>query len=110
MSAIKVVADTTFSAEVSKASDADREFAVVAGRIIRIRTKSIRFAIGGTAPRQEWVPLAHVHEEDRRTLSARRPGEEIQLRIKRWKARELHFIAEHETDDDTPDLFEGKAS
>jgi hypothetical protein len=81
------------------------EYILVRGRIKEIRAKSILFAVGESVERGDWIPRTLIHGADERTLDARFAGEEVNLRVFAWKARELGFDAETTEDGTQEELF-----
>jgi hypothetical protein len=84
----------------------DHTYVSLTGRIAKLREKSILFVVGEAAPREGWVPLAHVHPDDLHAVADSRASRDIELRIKKWKARELGFVAERDDAAAVKDLFE----
>jgi len=82
------------------------DYVSVRGRLKDRRANAILFAVGQTVERGDWIPRSLLHGADEITLDTLRIGDEITIRLFRWKAEELGFETQRAHDAALQDLFE----
>jgi hypothetical protein len=75
----------------------------VTGRLQAIRNDAVMFSVGDAVPRAAWIPRSLIHGADDIALKGKNKGDQMALRIFRWKAEEAGFVTDR--DDRTLDLF-----
>jgi hypothetical protein len=83
----------------------DDEYVSVMGLIHEIRDGAVLFSVGDAVQGGDWIPRSLMHgADDLRLKTQLAKGDRAILRIFRWKAEEVGFITERDTE--TSDLFD----
>jgi hypothetical protein len=69
--------------------DRGDDYVTVPVVVMAIRPDSVHVRRGAVAA---WLPRRHIHGADDNLLRAMRAGEEMKLRIRRWKASEAGLL------------------
>jgi hypothetical protein len=87
-------------------TNSSEDYVSIRGRLKDRRTNAILFAVGRAVERGDWIPRSLLHGADEIKLDSQRIGDEITIRMFRWKAEELGFETRHEHEAALHDLFE----